>query len=239
MTIRVLVVDDEPSVLLTLAGNLELEGFEVETAETGAQALAVVASRELDLVFSDIRMPGLSGIDLFRQVKRLRPDLPMILNTAFFSESEVRAAVREGVFAVLPKPIDIDQVSALLRRAAGRPLVLVVEEAARVVSRLAASGVRARAASDGAEALAAMRSGSVDVCVVELETGGPTGVEVVEELRRQDPTLSVVVFSSSARSDVFARAVTLGAFACLEAPFDVGHLVEVICRARARGGVRR
>jgi two-component system response regulator HydG len=239
VTIRVLVVDDEPSVLLTLAANLELEGFEVETAETGARALEVVAARELDLVFSDIRMPGLSGIDLFRQVKRLRPELPMILNTAFFSESEVRAAVREGVFAVLPKPIDIDQVSALLRRAAGRPLVLVVEEAASVVSRLAASGVRAQAASDGPTALAAVRSGSVDVCVVELAPDGPTGVDVVEELRRQDPSLSVVVFSGAARSDLFGRAVTLGAFACLEAPVDVGHLIEVISRARAKAGARR
>lgn len=239
MTIRVLVVDDEPSVLLTLAANLELEGFEVETAATGAEALQVVASRQVDLVFSDIRMPGLSGIDLFRQLKRLRPDLPMILNTAFFSETEVRAAVREGVFAVLPKPIDLDHVATMLRRAAGRPLVLVVEEDTSVVSRLTASGLRARAAADGPAALAAVRSGAVDVCVIELEAGGPTSVEVVDELRRQDPSLSVVVFSSSARSDLFRRAVTLGAFACLEAPFDVGQLVEVISRARARAGARR
>jgi len=153
---RVLIVDDEPSVLLTLAANLELEGFEVATAESGEQALELVKKEEFDLVFSDIRMPGLSGIDLFRAIKKIRPEMPTILTTAFFYEAEIKEVVGEGVFAVLPKPAEIDDVVKLLHRARRRPWVLIVDDAQphalSLAEALRASGVRARAVFSGMRA---------------------------------------------------------------------------------------
>ena len=148
--LRVLLVDDEPSMLLTLAANLELEGLEVETATSGAQALLLVRDKAFDLVLSDVRMPKMNGVELFREIHKLHPKLPFILMTAFAMESLIEQAIREGAFTVLPKPFDIDQVLKTLLHAAARPTALIVDgqrqEAIAAVEALGAIGLKARAA---------------------------------------------------------------------------------------------
>src|SRR5687768_8603866 len=99
---RVLLVDDEGSILLTLAANLELEGFEVECANSGAQALDLIERQHFDLVLSDVRMPGMNGVDLFRRIRSKNTDIPVLLMTGFAIETLLEDAINEGVFAVLP-----------------------------------------------------------------------------------------------------------------------------------------
>ena len=170
--LRVLLVDDEPSMLLTLAANLELEGLEVETATSGAQALLLVRDKAFDLVLSDVRMPKMNGVELFREIHKLHPKLPFILMTAFAMESLIEQAIREGAFTVLPKPFDIDQVLKTLLHAAARPTALIVDgqrqEAIAAVEALGAIGLKARAAFDEESAIKALRDETVDVCVVDL-----------------------------------------------------------------------
>src|SRR6185437_3367023 len=96
-TMRILIVDDERPILLTLAANLELDDFEVATAESGAAALELLARETFDLVLSDVRMPGMNGVELFRRIRQLRPDCPVVLMTGFAIEGLVYDAVAEGV----------------------------------------------------------------------------------------------------------------------------------------------
>src|SRR4051812_20372347 len=119
---RILIVDDEGSLLLTLVANLELEGFDVVGAQDPAVALRLVAEQHFDLVLTDIRMPGMTGIALFRAIRSIGADMPVILMTAFAAESLIDEAVQEGVFAVLPKPFDIEHVIFALSRALSRPM---------------------------------------------------------------------------------------------------------------------
>src|SRR4051812_36265517 len=115
--IRLLLVDDEESLRITLAANLEMSGFEIIEAENGQRALEIVKEREVDLVLTDIRMPGLNGIQLFSAIKQVRPDMPVILMTAFAVEGHVQGAVLQGAFTVLPKPFDVDDMAKILLRA--------------------------------------------------------------------------------------------------------------------------
>jgi CheY-like chemotaxis protein len=124
---RILVVDDEPGLLMTLAANLELEGFEVVAAESGARALDLFEQGAFDLVLSDIRMPGMNGVDLFRTLRSKQHGVPVVLMTAFALEGLVQEAIREGAFTVLPKPFDLDHVVGALTRAAKSPVVLLVD----------------------------------------------------------------------------------------------------------------
>src|SRR5512140_1747134 len=105
--VRVLIVDDESSLLMTLAANLELEGFDVVEASTPQRALELVRSQHFDLVLSDIRMPGMSGVDLFHAIRATHPQMPVILMTAFALEAMVRDAIEHGVYTVLAKPFEI------------------------------------------------------------------------------------------------------------------------------------
>src|SRR4051812_27308376 len=105
--IRILLVDDEPSLRMTLGANLEFEDFLVTEAESGERALELFEQSPFDLVLTDIRMPGISGVELFRWIKRLRAETPVVLMTAFAQESLVSAAVAEGAFTVLSKPFEL------------------------------------------------------------------------------------------------------------------------------------
>src|SRR5262245_27436998 len=187
---RVLLVDDEPSVLLTIAANLELEGFEVEMADGAARALEILAERPADIVLSDIRMPGMNGVDLFRAIKRSSPGIPVVLMTAFTLETQIDEAMSERVFTVLPKPFEIAEVARILLRASRRPLVLVIDRrvssARTMAAALLCNGLRARAARDAPGARRALRSGRVDVCVIDSP-------KLVASIRAADATVSVVL----------------------------------------------
>src|SRR5262245_20262510 len=158
---RLLLVDDEEAVLLTLAANLELDGFVVTTAPCGEDALGLLQHHDFDLVLSDVRMPGMNGVELFRRIRKMRPDCPVVLMTGFALEDLVRQAMREGVFAVLPKPFDMADVVGALTVAARAPIVLIIEGDAESGRALADAlrGVRVRAAyhSDADEALGIIR----------------------------------------------------------------------------------
>ena len=94
---RVLIVDDERSLLLTLVANLELEGFEVVAASDGARALELVREQRFDLLLTDVRMPGMNGVDLFRQIRRVCPQMPVILMTAYAVETLIDEAIQEEI----------------------------------------------------------------------------------------------------------------------------------------------
>jgi DNA-binding NtrC family response regulator len=235
---RILVVDDEQSLLLTLAGNLELDGFEVTTAESGERALALFQSQPFDLVFSDVRMPGMNGLDLFRRVRELRPECPVVLMTAFALEGLVSDAIAEGVFTVLPKPFDVEQVVVALTRAIKSPIVLVIDSeppaGATTAAILRGSGVRATHETDPQRALAAVRSGIVDVCVVDLGLRGTNATQLMAEVRRLDPSIVHIALAGHDVPTLMRQAAASGAFMCLGKPVNPSELLQVIVRARAQ-----
>lgn len=236
---RILLVDDEEGIRTTLGANLELEGFTVAEAAGGKQALALLeGGGEYDVVLSDIRMPEMSGVQLFQAIKERWPHLPVVLSTAFSGEDVIRGALRNGAFAVLPKTLDVAQVVATLTRAASRPFVLIVddhESRASAEAALLAIGVRVRTAPDGQAAIALIAKGEVDVCVVDL---AGRGVDFIEQVRKLAGHIAVVGVSAHAAPALVQRAAAAGAYTCLQKPIDPGELVQIVAEARGQGHKR-
>jgi len=105
--LRMLVVDDQHSMGKTLVDVLSIKGYEAEIALSGAEALEKIKESEFDCVISDIKMPGMNGVELHRSIKSIQPDLPVVLMTAYSSDSLVEQGLSEGAIAVLGKPLDI------------------------------------------------------------------------------------------------------------------------------------
>jgi len=118
---RVLVVDDEASIRDLLAKTLALAEYEVDTADDATAALGRVRASEYDLLIADLRMPGMDGLTLIRQVKRIRADLPVIIITGFSSESSAIEALNLGVAGYLRKPFRVPEVLAAAAKALGAP----------------------------------------------------------------------------------------------------------------------
>jgi excisionase family DNA binding protein len=118
---RVLVVDDEEGIRDLLSRTLALAEYEVETTADGRSALESIRNDAYELLIADLRMPGMDGLTLIREVKQINPHLPIIIITGFSSESSAIEAVNLGVAGYLTKPVGIPQVLAAAAKALGQP----------------------------------------------------------------------------------------------------------------------
>jgi DNA-binding NtrC family response regulator len=234
---RILIVDDEDSLLMTLVANLELEGFEVVGAENALRALELLRRETFDLILTDIRMPGMNGVELFRNIRSQNPAMPVILMTGFAVESLVDEAILEGAFAVLPKPFDIEHAIAVLSRAVSRPVVLLVNRRDGVepaAATLRAMGIACSECENEAETLSAVRDRKADIIVADLEMLGDKTPELVRQVLSVDPSVAVITIAVHLVPELFQRVAALGASACLLQPLAPAELVRIIARARAR-----
>lgn len=117
---HILIIDDEASLRQTMARILQRAGYEVTTAANGNEGLALVSEQPFDLVYSDIRMPDMSGLDLLKTLHEKFPDLPVILFTAQPDLNSAVEAVRSGATDYLLKPLKpqtvIDRTNAILEK---------------------------------------------------------------------------------------------------------------------------
>ncbi|MEJ2187385.1 MAG: sigma-54 dependent transcriptional regulator [Gemmatimonadota bacterium] len=117
MSLKILIIDDEESLLRTLKILLKGEGFDVEVRDNGAAALEEWTDIDPDVVLTDVRMPGVTGIDVLTAVRERDPETPVILMTAQASLQSAIQAVNEGAFYYLQKPFSNAELLALCRRA--------------------------------------------------------------------------------------------------------------------------
>ncbi len=94
---------------------LEEEGFETDSASNGSDALCKLVKEPFDLIITDIRMPGLTGLDILPGIKRLQPTTPVLVITAFGSEEVCRRSFERGATGFLEKPIRISELKAFIR----------------------------------------------------------------------------------------------------------------------------
>jgi excisionase family DNA binding protein len=118
---RILVVDDEASIRDLLAKTLALAEYDVDTAPDGRSALERLRLYPYDLLIADLKMPGLDGLAVIREAKRLKVDLPVIIITGYSTESAAIEAVNLGVAGYLTKPFRVPQVLAAAAKAIGEP----------------------------------------------------------------------------------------------------------------------
>ncbi|HGF0770680.1 TPA: two-component system response regulator GlrR [Kluyvera georgiana] len=105
---HLLLVDDDPGLLKLLGMRLVSEGYRVDTAESGQQGLRVLAKERIDLVISDLRMDEMDGMQLFSEIQKVQPGMPVIILTAHGSIPDAVSATQQGVFSFLTKPVDKD-----------------------------------------------------------------------------------------------------------------------------------
>ena len=119
---RILVVDDESSIRDLLVKALALEErYDVDTASDGRSALERLRMYPYDLLIADLKMPGIDGLSVIREAKRLKPDLPVVIITGYSTETAAIEAVNLGVSGYLTKPFRVPQVLNAAAKAIGEP----------------------------------------------------------------------------------------------------------------------
>ncbi len=137
MNFRILIVDDEKNIRNGLAKAMEMDGYEVLQAEDGQTGLKTVLKTDIDLVITDLRMPGLSGEELLKKVTASYPNIPVIILTGHGTVDNAVQAMRDGAYDFITKPVNLERLSLLIKRALSRrELALKHRELQAEVSRL-------------------------------------------------------------------------------------------------------
>jgi two-component system response regulator HydG len=122
---HVLVVDDEPGICRALSRYLAAEGHRVHSVSSGEEALTFVRSERLDVALVDLRLPGMDGMTVLERMRAIRPEMEIVLITAFGGADTAIRAIQQGAYSYVPKPLDLEEIGRLVRRTiARRPIVV-------------------------------------------------------------------------------------------------------------------
>ena len=221
-----LIVDDNAALAENAAEIVREAGDAADVALSGADALERIRSRRYDALVSDLRMPGMDGRELLTRARAFDPGLPVLIISAFASP-EVTDEVRSlGVYALLPKPVPLRELLAMLARARRDGLVALVEDDAALRENLA-EGLHEQGfsvVSAGTVEEAAALCGSRPSCaVIDLRVpGGPDGA-AVERVLACRPDVPVVAMTGFA-----AEACPEGVQHLLRKPFATGELLRLV-----------
>ncbi|MBQ0039689.1 MAG: sigma-54-dependent Fis family transcriptional regulator [Treponema sp.] len=117
MKFTLLIIDDEKNIRDGLAANFELEDYNVKTAASGEEGIELISKGDIDLVITDLRMPGISGEEVLKHVATVTPGIPVIILTGHGSIDAAVDAMRHGAYDFLTKPLNLDQLGLIVKRA--------------------------------------------------------------------------------------------------------------------------
>ncbi len=232
MKTNILVVDDLRSSRVTLGGILEDEGHNVVLAENGYQAIEAAKQVPFDLVFMDIKMPGINGVQAFRELKKVNSQAAVIMMTAYSVEDLIKEALEEGAYAVVYKPFDIEHIASIIESALRKTLILVVDDyfADRETLKaiLEERDYRVVTAESGAEALARVKEKHFDVIFLDIRLPDIDGTQIFEQVKTIDPEVAVIMMTGYSEEELVRRAISQGVYTCIYKPFNVEKILTLV-----------
>lgn len=231
---KILVVDDHVDLAENIADILAGAGYDTVVADSAERALARLEEEGIDALITDFKLPGRNGAELITELRRRGSDIPAVVMSAYTDEGTIESAQVAGAFDVLPKPVDIARLMALVS-ALGRneALVLIVDDNRPLAENLAevlrGRGYDAVISTSAAEALA--HTARAQAAIIDYRLPDRTGVHVAERLASRDPRIKIL-FVSAYLDELRARlGGTLADSLSLEKPVDVSRLLSWVAEA--------
>src|SRR5271167_3352153 len=194
-TPAILVVDDD----VDTCRNLTDLGYHVDTANDGPTALALVRQRSYDVALLDLKMPGMDGLTLYREIKKLRAGTVAIVVTAYAGGDTKADALAAGAWQVLSKPVDLPILLNFVEEALGQPMVMVVDDdhdlCANLWDLLRERGYRVCLAHDEKEAAEQLAGLEFKVVLIDMKLPAGDGASVFRMVRQTNPQARTVVIT--------------------------------------------
>ena len=232
----ILVVDDDVDTCKNLSDILADMGYHVDTAHDGLAALELARRHRYDVALLDFKMPGMDGLTLYRELRKVQAETVAIVVTAFAGKTTAEEAMAAGAWRVLPKPVDFPRLLVLVGQALGQPLVLVVDDdpdlCATLWDLLRERGFRVALAHDDTEAARNLQGRNFKVVLIDMKLPHGDGTTVFRLVRQANPEARTVVITG-ARSEVdqqLRQVLSEGADAVCYKPFDVPQLLHTLAQ---------
>lgn len=231
---NVLIVDDDIEMTETLSDILEDSGYDVESANDGFKAIERVKARTFDVILIDIKMPGINGVETYKEIKSIRPEAAVMMMTAYSVEDLVAEALREGAYGVMYKPIDIAKVAEFIERIKKSALILIVDDdlstCETLMDVLKEEGYRTARASSSEEAIKKVQERTFDIVFIDVKMPVMNGLEIYLALKKIRPDIKVIMMTGYRQEvqDLVEEAIKNNAYTCIYKPFDVEKALKLL-----------
>jgi two-component system, NtrC family, response regulator HydG len=234
----ILVVDDEVDTCRNLSDILTDLGYKVDVAHDGFSALELVRKKPYDVALLDLKMPGMDGLTLYREIKKLRAGTVAIVVTAYAGGNTTADALAAGAWHVLPKPVEFPRLLGLVEEALGQPLVMVVDDdhdlCANLWDLLRECGYRVCLAHDEKQAAERLADQEYKIVLIDMKLPDGDGTTVFNAVRQKNPKARTVFITGfrSEMDQLIQRVVSEGADAVCYKPFEMPQLLSVLEKLR-------
>lgn len=234
---NILIVDDDVSMSRTMALVLKRKGYNVTVADSGPDAIQKVKDNPYDMIFMDIKMPEMNGVEAFEQIQKIRPDAVVMLMTAFAFEDLIQKALNEGAYGVIYKPLDIDKVIEEIEgvgKNKGGMLILVVDDDPETKTTLkhilTMKGHQVGIAATGEEALIMAQEKAYDIIFIEMKLPTINGLQTYLALKKVHPGIIAVFITpyQEETAPLVERGLAESAHSVLYKPFDMESLLKIV-----------
>jgi DNA-binding response OmpR family regulator len=230
----ILVVDDEVDTCRNLSDILTDLGYHVDIAHDGQTALGMVRQNPYDVALLDLKMPGMDGLTLYREIKKVRAGTVAIVVTAYAGGDTTQQALTAGAWRVLAKPVDFPRLLGFVGQALDQPLVMVVDDdhdlCATLWDILRERGYRVSLAHDEKQASDQLRNQDFKVVLIDMRLPGGNGDSVFRTVRASNPQARTIIITGhrSELDQLVKKVVDEGADAVCYKPFDVPGLLATL-----------
>ena len=234
----ILIVDDNEDIRANIKDILDDMGYEVDTAEDGPSALERVRERSYDVALVDFKMPGMDGAELYREIRRIRPEIVAIMITAYAGSNGAQLALDAGTWKVLRKPVDFAELLGMIDKVVHEPIVLVVDDDKEFCENLwqllRERGYRVSIAHSEEEGLAKAASQQVDVAIIDVKLGSVDCREVYLRLCEQQPNARTVMITGyrTEADTIIAELAENGPDGICYKPIEIPALMETLEQLR-------
>ena len=231
--LSILIVDDDHRMTRTLSDIFAMEGYETVEAWSGAEALKAIEANDFDCVLTDVRMPGMNGVEFHRELKQAKPGLPVILMTAYAADEIIRSGLEEGVIGVFDKPLDMAHLLGFFKSLEKQHVIAIVDDDPTFCSTLGAvlerRGFSVNKINDPHLDMNKLASES-EVILVDYKLDGTSGLDVIKDIHAQNPGMPMLLISAykNELTAAIKAAVEINAFAYLYKPLEIPALLETL-----------
>ncbi|MCJ7569734.1 MAG: response regulator [Anaerolineales bacterium] len=233
----ILIVDDNTSLCKTMSFILGHKGYTVAVAKDGPEAIEKVSERPFDMIFMDVKMPLMDGVETHREIKKIRPEAVVMMMTAYAVEELVQQALEGGAYGIVYKPLDIEKVIDVIESASEvkeGALILVVDDDPGICTGLKNSLIgksyKVGIAHNGEEAIIMARERAYDVILIDMKLPTINGLETYLAIKEANPEAVAIMMTAHRQevADLVEEAFKHHAYACLYKPFEMEELLGLI-----------
>ena len=232
--LRILIVDDDREFAEGMADVLDLDGHDVQLAFSGEEGIERLEAENFDVTFMDVKLPGKNGVESFLEIRRTRPDAKVIMMTGYSVEQLLDQAVANGAWAVLRKPMDMDEVLEMLKRIEPCGVILIADDdpdfAEGLREVLEQRNYRVFVVTNGEDVVKRVTTNGIDALLLDLRMPVMTGLETYQQLKAAGCAVPTIIVTAYAREEAGTLDMlrSLSITGILIKPFDPKELIRIL-----------